>query len=139
MRTILSAVLTLAIFACVAAPAEAQLGQSSQSTVSGGDIQRIGRVLRTGGYVILVRHGATFSNQADIDPFNLADTTKQRNLNDEGKQLAKAFGAAIRAARVPVGEVYTSQFNRAYETAVLAGFKEIETTVDLSEGGLVVT
>ena len=86
-----------------------------------------------------MRHGATFSNQADTDPFNLADVTKQRNLNDKGKELAKAFGEAIRAAGVPVGEVYTSQFNRAYETAVLAGFKDIETTVDLSEGGLVVT
>ena len=42
-------------------------------------------------------------------------------------------------AGVPVGKVYTSQFNRAYETAVLAGFTNIETTVDLSEGGLVVT
>ena len=40
---------------------------------------------------------------------------------------------------MPVGEVYTSQFNRGYETAVLAGFKDIEPTKDLSEGGLVVT
>src|SRR4029077_7982084 len=67
------------------------------------------------------------------------DIAKQRNLNENGKQLAKSFGVAIRAAGVPVGEVYTSQFNRAYETAVLAGFNDIETTADLSEGGLVVT
>jgi hypothetical protein len=40
---------------------------------------------------------------------------------------------------VPVGEVYTSKFNRAYETAVRAGFEGIEQTVDLTEGGLVVT
>jgi predicted MPP superfamily phosphohydrolase len=60
-------------------------------------------------------------------------------VNDKGKELAKAFGAAIRAAGVPVGEIYTSQFNRAYETAMLAGFKDIETTADLSEGGLVVS
>jgi phosphohistidine phosphatase SixA len=86
-----------------------------------------------------VRHGATFSDQADIDPLNLANVAKQRNLNDKGKELAKAFGESIRAAGVPVGEVYTSQFNRAYETAVLAGFKEIEKTANLSEGGLVVT
>jgi len=138
MRTILSGLLTLAIFACAAAPAVAQIDQGSHSTASGGDILRIGRVLRAGGYVILVRHGATFSNQADIDPFNLADVTKQRNLNDKGKALAEAFGEAIRGAGVPVGKVFTSQFNRAYETAVLAGFKDIATTVDLSEGGLVV-
>ncbi len=83
--------------------------------------------------------GMAQSNQADTDPFNLSDIAKQRNLNEKGKELARTFGDAIRSAGVPVGEVYTSQFNRAYETAVLAGFKDIETTPDLSEGGLVVT
>ena len=39
----------------------------------------------------------------------------------------------------PVGKVYTSLFNRAYETAVLAGFTDIEKTADLTEGGLVVS
>jgi hypothetical protein len=32
-----------------------------------------------------------------------------------------------------------SNFNRAFETAVLAGFKDIEKTTDLTEGGLVVS
>jgi broad specificity phosphatase PhoE len=49
----------------------------------------------------------------------------QRNLNDLGKATARAFGEAFRQIGVPVGEVYTIQFNRAYETAVLAGFKDI--------------
>ena len=95
--------------------------------------------LRSGGYVILVRHGATFSDQADTDPFNFDNIAKQRNLNEKGKELAKAFGDAIRQVGIPAGEVYTSNFNRAFETAVLAGFKDIEKTVDLTEGGLVVS
>src|SRR5215831_7951361 len=33
----------------------------------------------------------------------------------------------------------TSKFNRAYETAVLAGFEDIDQTADLTEGGLIVT
>jgi len=139
MRTILSACIGLAILAGAAAPALTQGGQSSQTATSIVDFNQLAQTLRTGGHVILVRHGATFSNQADTDPFTLADISKQRNLNDKGKELAKAFGAAIRAAGVPVGKVYTSQFNRAYETAVLAGFPNIVKTVDLSEGGLVVT
>jgi phosphohistidine phosphatase SixA len=138
MKAILSAFVTLAILAGVA-PASAETAQSSQPTDPISATQRLAETLRAGGHVILLRHGATFSDQSDTDPFNLADVAKQRNLNDKGKELAKAFGEAIRAAEVPVGEVYTSQFNRAYETAVLAGFKNIETTVDLSEGGLVVT
>jgi phosphohistidine phosphatase SixA len=104
-----------------------------------GDTRELAASLRAGGYVILLRHGATFSDQADTEPFNLADISKQRNLNNKGKALAKAFGAALTAANVPIGQIYTSQFNRAYETATLAGFKNIEKTVDLSEGGLVVT
>src|SRR5438067_13393307 len=74
--------------------------------------------LRTGGLVILVRHGATFSDQADTDPFNLDNVAKQRRLNDSGKALAKSFGEALRQAGVPVGIVYTSQFNRRHETAL---------------------
>jgi len=103
------------------------------------DPQQLVQALRAGGYNIVVRHGATFSNQADTDPFNFDNVAKQRNLNDKGKQLAKSFGDAMRRLGLPVGEVYTSKFNRAYETAVLAGFDDIERTVDLTEGGLVVT
>ena len=103
------------------------------------DPKQLVQSLRSGGYVILVRHGATFSDQADTDPFNFNDITKQRNLNQKGKELAKAFGEAIRQAGVPVGEVYTSNFNRAFETAVLAGFKDVKKTADLTEGGLVVS
>jgi hypothetical protein len=46
---------------------------------------------------------------------------------------------AIRRVGIPAGQVYTSNFNRAFETTVLAGFKEIEKTTDLTEGGLVVS
>src|SRR5215467_11815039 len=67
------------------------------------------------------------------------DNAKQRNLNEKGKELAKAFGDAIRQVGIPAGEVYASNFNRAFETAVLAGFKDIEKTTDLTEGGLVVS
>ena len=99
----------------------------------------IAQALRAGDLVIVVRHGATFPDQADTDPFNFDNITAQRNLNDKGKALAKAFGDALRQAGVPVGKVYTSKFNRAYETAVIAGFRDIEKTTDLTEGGLVVS
>jgi broad specificity phosphatase PhoE len=83
-----------------------------------------------------VRHGATFPDQADTDPLNFENIVAQRNLNDKGKALAKAFGNAFRQV---VGKVYTSKYNRAYETAVIAGFKDIEKTAGLTEGGLVVS
>jgi phosphohistidine phosphatase SixA len=103
------------------------------------DDQEIAQALRGGGLVIVLRHGATFSDQADTDPLNFDNIAAQRNLNDKGKMLAKEFGVALRQVGVPVGAVYTSKYNRAYETAVLAGFKDIEKTADLTEGGLVVS
>ena len=113
---------------------------SAQSQgLEGRDPKQLVQALRSGGYVILFRHGATFSDQADTDPFNFNDVTKQRNLNQKGKDLAKAFGEAIRQVGIPVGEVFTSNFNRAFETAVLAGFKDVEKTADLTEGGLIVS
>jgi phosphohistidine phosphatase SixA len=107
--------------------------------IARADDANVLQALRAGGNVILVRHGATFTNQADTDPLHLDNIAAQRKLNDKGKAAAKTFGEALRAAAIPVGEVYTSKFNRAYETAVLAGFKDIETSIDISEGGLVVT
>jgi len=108
-------------------------------SVTAGDNTNLVQELRAGGFVIVVRHGATFPDQADSDPFNFDNIAAQRNLNDKGKALAKAFGDALFRAGVPVGKVFTSKYNRAYETAVIAGFKDIEKTTDLTEGGLVVS
>ena len=99
----------------------------------------IAQALRAGGLVLVVRHGATFADQADTDPFNFDNIPAQRNLNDKGKALAKAFGDALRQAGVPIGRVYTSKYNRAYETAVIAGLTQIEKTADLTEGGLILS
>jgi broad specificity phosphatase PhoE len=114
------------------------LGLGLAGRAAADDISVV-QALRTGGFVIAVRHGATFPDQADTDPLNFDNIAAQRNLNDKGKALARAFGDAIRQAGVPVGKVYTSKYNRAYETAVIAGFKNIERTADITEGGLVVS
>ena len=113
---------------------------SLTATISAAaDDKDVASALRAGGLVIVARHGATFPDQADTDPYHPDNIAAQRNLNDKGKALAKAFGDALRQIGVPVGKVYTSLFNRAYETAVLAGFGDIEKTADLTEGGLVVS
>lgn len=129
-RTIaaLAASLGLSAMLAVAVPGRAAAGD-----------QEIAQALRAGGLVILVRHGATFPDKADTDPLNFDNIAAQRNLNDKGKALAKAFGDSLRQVNVPVGKVFTSKYDRAYETAVLAGFKDIEKTADLTEGGLVVS
>jgi phosphohistidine phosphatase SixA len=111
------------------------------STVPGSaaDDKEIANALRVGGLVIVVRHGSTFRDQADTDPLHPDNIAAQRQLNDAGKAAARAFGEALRQIGVPAGAVYSSQFNRAYETAVLAGLKDIVKSADITEGGLVVS
>jgi broad specificity phosphatase PhoE len=125
-RTIIAAVAACGLTALIPAVVPAQ---------APADDKALGAALRAGGHVILVRHGATFADQADTDPLNFDNVAVQRALNDKGK----AFGEALRQAGITVGKVYTSRFNRAYETATLAGFTDIEKTADLNEGGLVVS
>jgi phosphohistidine phosphatase SixA len=111
---------------------------SAPLPISAADDKEIANALRAGGLIIVVRHGSTFRDQADTDPLHYDNVAAQRNLNDAGRATARAFGEAFRQIG-PIGEVYTSQFNRAYETAVLAGFKDIIKAVDITEGGLVVS
>jgi phosphohistidine phosphatase SixA len=95
--------------------------------------------LRGGGHVIVMRHGATHNDQADTDPLNIQNVAKQRQLNDQGRALAREIGNAMRKLKIPVGQVQTSLFNRAVETGTLLGFGPVTSTADITEGGLVVT
>ena len=99
----------------------------------------IAQTLRSGGNVIVLRHGATFADQADTDPLHPDNIAAQRRLNSKAESDAKAFGEAFKTIGVPVGKVLTSQFDRAYATAKLAGFEKAEKTADVTEGGLVVS
>jgi hypothetical protein len=59
------------------------VGSWGQTSPSVGDVRK---VLRAGGCVIVVRHGATHPDQADTDPLNLDNVAKQRQLNDKGSR-----------------------------------------------------
>jgi broad specificity phosphatase PhoE len=144
-RTITVAAVALGLLT-VAPAASAQMGPDARGQMAPAasprtpaDDATLLQALRAGGHVILIRHGATFTDQADTDPFNFDNIAAQRQLNDKGKALAKAFGEALRQAAVPIGKVYTSKFHRAYETATLAGFTNVEKTVDLTLGGLIIS
>ena len=97
------------------------------------------KALRDGGYVIIFRHGATYQDQADTDPLNPKNVLKQRQLNDEGRALAKTIGESLHKLRIPVGQVHTSLFQRAIDTGALMGFGDVKVSADYTEGGLVVT
>ena len=123
-------ILWLGLLLASVAPANAQVDPGNKSAIE---------TLRGGGHVIVFRHGATHADQADTDPFNIGNIDKQRQLNDQGRALAREIGEAMRKLKIPVGQVITSQFNRAVETGTLLGFGAVTSTADITEGGLVVT
>jgi len=123
MRNVAAAICCVLALQVASAPVEA----------APADDANLVNALRSGGLVILLRHGSTFAEQKDAEPVNFDDPATQRNLNPKSKDLAKEFGDSIRRAGVPVGQVYSSKFNRAYETAVLAGFSGIVKTDDVTE------
>ena len=112
-------------------------GSDARAQAPKPELAALATELQRGGHVIVVRHGATHANQADLAPLNPEGPGLQRQLNDKGRDAAKAFGAALKAIGVPVGKTYTSRFNRAFETALLAGLADAEKSTDFTETGMV--
>jgi phosphohistidine phosphatase SixA len=103
------------------------------------DMQALVAGMKQGGYVIVFRHGATNRDQADTDPLNHDNIAKQRLLSANGIEVAKQVGSSFKKLGIPLGNVYTSKFNRAVETGKLISSGEVTSTFDVTEGGLVVT
>src|SRR5438552_341868 len=103
------------------------------------DMQTLVGALQQGGYVIVLRHGATNRDQADTDPLHHDNLAQQRLLSAKGKEVAQQVGEAFKTLGIPLGQVYTSKFNRAVETGKLVSGSDVTSTLDITEGGLVVT
>ena len=95
--------------------------------------------LKKGGYVLFIRHPRTNPDQADTDPLNLDNIKAQRQLSDDGRKQARALGESFRALGIPMEKVISSKFQRAQEAANLLAMGEVTTSIDVTEGGLVVS
>ena len=95
--------------------------------------------LTQGGLVLYMRHPKTNADQADTDPLNIDNVKAQRQLTDEGRQMARDIGEAMKKLGVPVEKVIASKFFRATEAAKLLDVAPVETNLDVTEGGLVVS
>ena len=139
--------LSAVLLAGSGAPANAQYAggttysgsYSSPAPTKPVNLEELVTDMKKGGYVIVLRHGATNADQADTDPFHLDNIGSQRLLSEQGRDVAKRVGDSFRALGIPFGKVYSSEFNRATETAQLVTGKSPTTTADLTEGGLVVS
>ena len=103
------------------------------------DMKMLVGALQQGGYVIVFRHGATNRDQVDTEPLHHDNIVQQRLLSDKGREVARQVGDAFKTLGIPLDKVYTSKFNRAVETGKLVSGSDVTSTLDITEGGLVVT
>ncbi len=121
------AALAFTVLAGFSAPARAQA------------LPELMEALRQGGLVLYWRHPATNNDQADTNPFNLADCASQRQLNDNGREQSRMLGAALRQRGIAITAINSSPFCRAKEAAELLGLGSVTLVPELGEGGLVVS
>ncbi|MEO0374321.1 MAG: histidine phosphatase family protein [Cyanobacteria bacterium P01_A01_bin.17] len=76
--------------------------------------------LKEGGYVIYFRHAQTEKDYADQVTADVNNCSTQRTLSEAGWKDARAIGAAFQAKEIPVGQVISSEYCRAWATADLA-------------------
>ena len=74
--------------------------------------------LNDGGYVVMMRHA---SAPGTGDPFDvvIGDCATQRNLGAQGRADSKRLGDMFKAAGIRPAKIYTSQWCRCVDTAVL--------------------
>jgi len=86
--------------------------------------------LKSGGYVLYMRHGATDTSRTDRAPqVDLNDCSTQRPLTPEGLKMAAHVGDSISKAKIPISEIFSSPLCRAKESAQAAfgsNFKVID-------------
>ncbi|MGK7910278.1 MAG: histidine phosphatase family protein [Synechococcus sp.] len=105
-------------------------GDAFEDILSGTDLRD---ALLDGGHVIYFRHASTEKDYADqADPnIELSDCSTQRTLSEYGWNQSLTIRDAFQEMDIPVGEVISSEYCRAWQTAQLA-FDTYEKTSDLN-------
>jgi broad specificity phosphatase PhoE len=75
--------------------------------------------LNLGGKLIFIRH-AYAPGSGDPNNFDIKDCTTQRNLNNAGKEQAQKIGNYFKENNIPVEKVYSSEWCRCKDTALVA-------------------
>lgn len=84
--------------------------------------------LQAGGYVIFIRHAGTNREHKDTDIRDLTNCATQRNLTEHGREQSKLIGEGFAALKIPVGDVFTSEYCRCFDTAQIAFGKATRVT-----------
>jgi phosphohistidine phosphatase SixA len=90
--------------------------------VAGGDSDNAEMIerMKAGGHILMIRH-ALAPGTGDPANFRIGDCSTQRNLDDRGREQARAIGNWLRSKGLTSARVYSSQWCRCLETAQLLG------------------
>ena len=91
--------------------------------------------LRSGGYVIVMRHASSPRETPDKQTANTDNVTLERQLDEAGRASATAMGEALRRLKIPIGDVLTSPTYRARETVRYAQLPNPRAVAELGDGG----
>ncbi|MEO6377012.1 MAG: histidine phosphatase family protein [Caulobacteraceae bacterium] len=92
------------------------------------------KALQGGGYVLLMRHAGSPRTPPEPGAANKDNPKPERQLDEAGRNSAKAMGQALAKLRIPVGLVLSSPTYRALETIRLAALGPAKTFPELGEG-----
>ena len=95
------------------------------SSVKADSKQTLIYELQKGGKLIFIRH-ANAPGWGDPDNFDINDCATQRNLSESGRVQSQKIGNFFVENKIPIGQVYSSEWCRCKETTSLA-FKKYET------------
>jgi phosphohistidine phosphatase SixA len=90
--------------------------------------------LRHGGYVLVLRHASSPFEVPDKSAADPENVNLERQLDAAGKETSTAMGKALKALRIPIGEVDSSQTFRALQTAKYAELPHPTPVAELTEG-----
>ena len=87
--------------------------------------------MQEGGLVLYFRHASTEKDYADQVNADVNDGSTQRVLSEKGWKEAVHIGRAIKFHNIPVSQVLSSEYFRAWQTAWLA-FEKYEKKSDFN-------
>ena len=83
------------------------------------------------GHVLFIRH-ALAPGSGDPSHFKVEDCQTQRNLSAAGREQARKIGARLRAAKLQISAILTSQWCRCKDTATEMGLGPVSSAPGLN-------
>lgn len=125
----------LAIVACAALALVPSRPLAAQDRPRASAGSALTATLVEGGFVIVMRHASSPRTPPTADTAKPENTALERQLDAAGEAGSTAMGDALRALKIPIGEVLSSPTFRARETVRAARLPNVDVIDALGDNG----